>query len=851
MQNLNNIGLPVFNTGTGKPCALSIRAFTSIFIFFTLFFSGIVSAQTFPLPSSCTSKDLLLVSATLPSAPCETCTPGSTITKPLTLAINNKTGSTRTSFAFWATLTIINADGSIASQTSISQCFSTIPKNATTSYLYGNLSYKCGQSLELTNIYEAWTDASPGATCPTLLGSTSTINPKCGTNPLLNIVAGLDANFGVTDATCTTLGSIKVIPFGGKAPYKVTLGNNAPVTVAAGDSVTFSNLAANTYTISLTDANNCPTPIVRTRTVASTGGLTAPTSGGNQTQCQQSPIQTLTATATASVGTITWYNAASGGSVVASPTLSPVGTVTYYAQASNGTCTSPRTAVTLTITGAPAAPTSGGDQTQCQQSPIQTLTATATGGTITWYNAASGGSVVASPTLSSVGTVTYYAQSSNGTCSSITRTAVTLTINAAPAAPTSGGDQTQCQQSPIQTLTATATGGTITWYNAASGGSVVASPTLSSVGTVTYYAQSSNGTCSSLTRTAVTLTINAAPAAPTSGGDQTQCQQSPIQTLTATATGGTITWYNAASGGSVVASPTLSSVGTVTYYAQSFDGTCSSLTRTAVTLTINAAPAAPTSGGDQTQCQQSPTQTLTATATGGTITWYNAASGGSVVASPTLNSIGTVTYYAQAFDGTCSSLTRTAVTLTINAAPAAPSICVVQPSLCGPVTGSVTITSPLGAGIQYSIDNGSTWQSSNTFSSLAPGSVTGIRVQTGVGCISSAADCDASNCSSQQTITTIQRPVVNDEIEQTTVKAYPNPFNDKVRFVVSASKAGSGTLEVFNTLGQKVKTVYHGYISAGSNNFDLSLPGQKSSNLIYRFVMGSNQITGKLLQIKR
>jgi hypothetical protein len=149
-----------------------------------------------------------------------------------------------------------------------------------------------------------------------------------------------------------------------------------------------------------------------------------------------------------------------------------------------------------------------------------------------------GFNVVTNPTLSSTGSVTYYAQSSDGTCNSLTRTAVTLTINAAPAAPTSGGNQVQCQQSPIETLTATATGGAITWYDAATNGNVVANPTLSSTGSVTYYAQASDGTCNSLTRTAVILTINPAPAPPTSGGDQVQCQQSPIQTLTATATGG-------------------------------------------------------------------------------------------------------------------------------------------------------------------------------------------------------------------------------------------------------------------------------------------------------------------------
>ena len=86
---------------------------------------------------------------------------------------------------------------------------------------------------------------------------------------------------------------------------------------------------------------------------------------------------------------------------------------------------------------------------------------------------------------------------------------------------------------------------------------------------------------------------------------------------------------------------------------------------------------------------------------------------------------------------------------------------------------------------------------------------------------------------------------------QTTVKAYPNPFNDQVKFVVNSAQAGSGTLDLYNMMGQKVKTVYHGFVPAGVNNFDLNLPGQNNSTLIYRFSMGTKQITGKLLQIKR
>ena len=86
----------------------------------------------------------------------------------------------------------------------------------------------------------------------------------------------------------------------------------------------------------------------------------------------------------------------------------------------------------------------------------------------------------------------------------------------------------------------------VTWYTAATDGVIVASPTLNSISSVTYYAEYNNGTCDSLTRTAVTLTIDAVPLAPTSLGDITECEESPIQTLNAnnafaSTTG--ITWY--------------------------------------------------------------------------------------------------------------------------------------------------------------------------------------------------------------------------------------------------------------------------------------------------------------------
>jgi hypothetical protein len=79
--------------------------------------------------------------------------------------------------------------------------------------------------------------------------------------------------------------------------------------------------------------------------------LSGPTSGGNQTVCSDgTTTQILTATAIADGGSITWYDAATAGAVVPSPTQVGVGTATYYAESSNGIYTgTSRTAVTLTI----------------------------------------------------------------------------------------------------------------------------------------------------------------------------------------------------------------------------------------------------------------------------------------------------------------------------------------------------------------------------------------------------------------------------------------------------------------------------------------------------------------------
>ncbi|SDB23142.1 Por secretion system C-terminal sorting domain-containing protein [Flavobacteriaceae bacterium MAR_2010_188] len=86
---------------------------------------------------------------------------------------------------------------------------------------------------------------------------------------------------------------------------------------------------------------------------------------------------------------------------------------------------------------------------------------------------------------------------------------------------------------------------------------------------------------------------------------------------------------------------------------------------------------------------------------------------------------------------------------------------------------------------------------------------------------------------------------------ETSVKAYPNPFSDKVNFKVNVPETTEGSLELINMLGQRVKTVYYGEMKAGENIFEVNIPSKQTTTLIYVLRTGDKKITGKLIQNKQ
>jgi hypothetical protein len=93
-----------------------------------------------------------------------------------------------------------------------------------------------------------------------------------------------------------------------------------------------------------------------------------------------------------------------------------------------------------------------------------------------------------------------------------------------------------------------------------------------------------------------------------------------------------------------------------------------------------------------------------------------------------------------------------------------------------------------------------------------------------------------------------QASTISDHVK---VSAYPNPYTDKVRFTIKSTVSGQGSLDVFNMVGQKVKTVYQGYVHANTEQVvEYRVPDVSRQNLIFVMTVNGERITGKLLNAK-
>ena len=107
---------------------------------------------------------------------------------------------------------------------------------------------------------------------------------------------------------------------------------------------------------------------------------------------------------------------------------------------------------------------------------------------------------------------------------------------------------------------------------------------------------------------------------------------------------------------------------------------------------------------------------------------------------------------------------------------------------------------------------------------------------------------DGPWCSALQNLLIAEPPTSKVSMQEPEVKAYPNPFTDKIVFTINPLVSGYGSFELYDLLGVKVATLYEGNLEKGlSKTIIYRVPIQNKRTLYYRFRVGKEIVTGKVI----
>ncbi|MDI6048663.1 T9SS type B sorting domain-containing protein [Flavobacterium sp. XS2P24] len=322
-----------------------------------------------------------------------------------------------------------------------------------------------------------------------------------------------------------------------------------------------------------------------------------------------------------------------------------------------------------------------------------TLQATASNGTVNWYdnagNPAGSGNSYTTPTL--LTTTTYYVDAGCSTA----RTPITATIKSLPNLPLIETSSTSpvlyCQNATALPLGAIAsTNCNLNWYTIASGGTASSSsptPSTATVNSTKYYVSQTNTlTGCEGPRSEITVIVNPRPLAP-EVNNINYCQNETAVPLTATAsTNCNLNWYTVATGGtSSSTSPTPSTITvsqTKYYVSQTINTTGCEGPRSEIIVTVNPLPTAPLVS-NVFYCHHETTVPLTATASANcNLNWYTVATGGTsspISPTPSTTTVNSTKYYvSQTNTLTGCEGTRSEITVIVNPLPILNDITITQ-----------------------------------------------------------------------------------------------------------------------------------------------------------------------------
>ncbi len=370
---------------------------------------------------------------------------------------------------------------------------------------------------------------------------------------------------------------------------------------------------------------------------------------------------------------VIWYLSPNGGTALASADLLVNGT-TYFAalfDAATGCESSVRLEVAVTIDDPDAPTTNSATQDFCliENPTITNIQVNETD--VIWYDAESGGNVLAS-TDSLIGGMTYYAALVDAVsgCESSERLSVTVNVNDANPPTTDNANPTFCLANNPTVANIQVNESRIIWYDAETGGTVVAS-TQALVDGAIYYAALIDAVtgCESSVRLAVTVNISDPATPTTSSNNQDFCvaDTPTVADIQVNETG--VIWYNAETGGTQLTSDA-ALIGGTTYYAVAVDPVtgCESSIRLAVTVSINDSGTPTTADTTQDFCAAQVPTIANLQVNESNIVFFDAPTGGNALASDTALVNGAIYYVSFDDAAGCLSSIRLAISVTLNSA---------------------------------------------------------------------------------------------------------------------------------------------------------------------------------------
>jgi hypothetical protein len=341
----------------------------------------------------------------------------------------------------------------------------------------------------------------------------------------------------------------------------------------------------------------------------------------------------------------------------------------------------------------------------------------------------------------------------------------------------------------------------------------------------------------------VMLTLKAAPTVSVNSPSICPGEQATL-TASNNAQNPTFSW---SPGGATTSFINVTPANTTQYTVTVTDGVSGCSTQASGTVTIKPVPETPLVNVVN-NCNG--TSTLTVTNKTGTLAW---STGQGDVNPITVTVAGTYTV-TQTSNG-CTSGSGSGIAAP-RATPATPTVTYNAPA-CDDPNFSVSIGN-VTAGAIYAIRD----KNGNTIPGVLPGSsytspdgsdfsFTEIPAGSGYQVTVSLTNCPAAGASCGGTNRISQSSQLKASVlPATTVTAYPNPFTDRVRFRVESSAGGHASLDIYNVMGQKVKTPFQGIMQKGEvRTIDVYLPNAAQSNLMYIFRIGNEKVSGKLLKL--